>query len=50
VIGGTRGGGAGIVLGEAEQAYMDRTFGRDGCKRALETCQAVKEWLVRTSG
>jgi glutathione S-transferase len=42
-------GGAGIVLGEAEQAYMARTFARDGYKRAVETCQAVKEWLVRTS-
>ena len=38
--------GAGIVLGEAEQAYMARTTARDGYSRALETCQATKAWLA----
>jgi hypothetical protein len=32
----------GIVLDEAERAYMARTTGRDGYKRALEVCQATK--------
>ena len=36
----------GIVLGEAEQAYMARTTGREAYKRALETCQATKAWLA----
>lgn len=36
---------AGVVLGEAEQAYMGRTTGRNAYKRAMETCQATKEWL-----
>ena len=42
--------GAGIALGAAEQAYMTRTTSRDAYKRALETCQATKAWLARTSG
>ena len=40
----------GIVLDEAEQAYMARTTGRDAWKRALETCQATKAWLARAAG
>jgi len=36
----------GVVLGEAEQAYMARTTGRDAYKRALETCRATKAWLA----
>ena len=32
----------GIVLGEAEKAYMARTTGRDGYKRALDACPATK--------
>jgi glutathione S-transferase len=40
----------GVVLGEAEQAYMARTTGRAACKRAMETCQATKAWLARGSG
>ena len=32
---------AGIVLGELEQAYLDRLRARDGYKRALETCWAT---------
>lgn len=42
--------GAGVALGELEQAYMARARGRDGYKRALETCQATKAWLARESG
>jgi glutathione S-transferase len=40
----------GIVLDEAEQAYMARTTTRDAWKRALETCQATKAWLARSAG
>jgi glutathione S-transferase len=32
----------GIVLGEAERAYMDRTTARDGYKRTLDACPATK--------
>lgn len=42
--------GAGVALGEAEQAYRARTNGRDAYKRAMETCQATKAWVARTSG
>ena len=34
----------GIALGEAEQAYVARTSGRDAYKRAMETCQDTKAW------
>ncbi|MES2035405.1 MAG: glutathione S-transferase family protein [Pseudomonadota bacterium] len=30
----------GLTLGEAETAYLDRTMGRDGFKRAMETSHA----------
>jgi glutathione S-transferase len=40
----------GIVLGEAEQAYMARTTGRDAYKRAVEACPATKAWHARTGG
>ena len=33
-----------VALGEAEQAYMARTTGREAYKRALETCQDTKAW------
>src|SRR5580692_3852429 len=42
--------GAGFVLGEVEQAYMARTTAREAYKRALETCQATKQWLARADG
>jgi len=32
----------GIVLDEAERAYMERTTARDGYKRALDACPATK--------
>lgn len=37
----------GVVLGEAEQAYVDRTGGREAYKRAMETCQSTKAWAAR---
>ena len=40
---------AGIVLGEAEQAYMARTCGRPAYQRALETCEATRTLLASTS-
>jgi len=38
--------GGGIVLGEAEQAYMARITGRKAYKRAMETCRATKAWIA----
>ena len=38
-LAGRRGG---IVLDEVEKAYMARTTGRDGYKRALDACPATK--------
>jgi glutathione S-transferase len=35
----------GVVLGEAEQAYVARTTGREAYKRAMNTCQATKAWV-----
>ena len=32
----------GVVLGAAERAYLARTSGREGYKRAMETCQATR--------
>ena len=40
----------GFVLGEAEQAYVARTTGREAHKRAMETCQATKEWAAAVAG
>ena len=37
--------GGGVVLGDAEQAYMARISGRAAYKRAMETCQATKAWI-----
>lgn len=39
----------GVTLGEAEQAYVARTSGRDAYKRAMETCQATKAWAARAA-
>jgi glutathione S-transferase len=38
------------VLGEAEQAYVTRTSGRDAYTRAMQTCQATKAWAAEASG
>jgi glutathione S-transferase len=37
----------GVTLGEAEQAYVDRTSAREGYKRAMETCQSRKAWFAK---
>jgi glutathione S-transferase len=39
----------GVVLGEAEKSYLARTTGRDGYKRALDSCPATKAWLASGS-
>ncbi len=41
---------AGVTFGDAEQAYMARTSGREAYKRAMETCQATKAWAARVAG
>ena len=42
--------GARIPLGETEKTYMARSSARPAYKRAMETCQATKAWVARTSG
>lgn len=37
---------AGIVLGDAEQAYMTRLRGRPAYQRALNVCQATRRWWM----
>ena len=39
----------GVVFGEAEQAYVARTTGREAYKRAMDTCQATKAWDAEAS-
>ena len=41
---GTRNGG--VILGEAEQAYVARTTGRDAYRRAMDTCHATRAWAA----
>lgn len=41
---GQRSGG--VLLGEAELAYVARTTGRDAYRRAMDTCQATKAWVA----
>lgn len=41
---------AGVAVGEAEQAYLARTSGRDAYQRAMDTCQARKAWFAETAG
>lgn len=40
----------GAALGEAEQAYVARTSGREGYKRAMETCHATRAWAAEVAG
>jgi glutathione S-transferase len=40
----------GVVLGEAERAYMARTGGREAYKRAMETCRGTRAWLAAAPG
>jgi glutathione S-transferase len=39
--------GGGVAIGEAEQAYVARTSGREAYKRAMETCQATRAWAAK---
>jgi glutathione S-transferase len=41
--------GGGVVLGEAEQAYVARTSGREAYKRAMETCHATRAWAAEVA-
>ncbi|KDA02683.1 glutathione S-transferase family protein [Hyphomonas oceanitis] len=36
----------GVPLTEAEQAYVARTTDRDGYRRAMDTCEATREWAA----
>lgn len=36
-------------LGDAEQAYVARTSGREAYKRAMEVCQATKAWAAEAA-
>jgi glutathione S-transferase len=38
------------ALGEAEQAYIARTSGREAYMRAMETCHATRAWAAEASG
>jgi glutathione S-transferase len=40
----------GVTLGEAEQAYVSRTSGREAYQRAMETCQGTKAWAAASAG
>ena len=40
----------GVILGEAEQAYVARTTGRDAYGRAMDTCQSTRAWAARSGG
>lgn len=40
----------GVELGEIEQAYVERTSGRDAYSRAMQTCKATREWAARSAG
>lgn len=39
----------GVVLGEAEQAYVDRTSAREAYKRAMETCHSTRAWAAKAA-
>ena len=39
----------GVTLGDAVQAYVARTSGREAYKRAMETCQATKAWAAKAA-
>ena len=40
----------GVPLTALEQGYIDRTTDRDGYRRAMDTCQATKEWAESSGG
>ena len=37
------------ALGKAEQAYVDRTSGREAYQRAMNVCQATKAWAAEAA-
>lgn len=37
------------ALGQAEQAYVARTSGREAYKRAMDVCQATKAWAAEAA-
>ena len=39
----------GFALGEAERAYVARTTGRDGYKRAMAACHDTRAWTERVA-
>jgi glutathione S-transferase len=39
----------GFTLGEAEQAYVARTTGREAYKRAMDTCHATRAWAAEVA-
>ena len=39
-----------VELGEAERAYVARTTGRDGYRRAMEACHATRAWAAEAAG
>ena len=41
--------GGGVVLGEAEQAYVARTSGREAYRRAMEICHATSAWAAEVA-
>lgn len=41
--------GGGVVLGEAEQAYVARNTGRDAYRRAMDVCKDTREWAERAA-
>ncbi|WP_129790786.1 glutathione S-transferase family protein [Sphingosinicella sp. CPCC 101087] len=42
--------GVGIAYGEVEEAYISRVTGRDGYKRAMDTCRETKAWAAASGG
>jgi glutathione S-transferase len=40
----------GVVLDEAERAYIARTRGREAYQRAMETCHATRAWAAEVDG
>lgn len=39
----------GYALGEPELAYLDRTTGREGYKRAMASCHATRAWATEAA-
>ena len=40
---------AGVTFGDVEKAYIARTTGRGGYKRAMDACPATKAWVASLS-